>query len=214
MRSGATRKFAVLVSNVNRGGSHAVAVKNRNTEFADGVRRESDPALHAAEKRKRGGLPQSLIVDRGVPRGLPHTLNGFAQRGHQRVSMVRTSVARVLLSTRSFHRGCVSQIISAAGNDSRSAATAGKVCTISPREPRRRTRKRGSDMRGLANGVQEDRESNDLSDRRRWRRECPSGRRWRARARCRRCNRCPWHERRGEEPQAETSTLGSLKSTT
>src|SRR5580700_9913104 len=72
-----------------------------------------------------------------------------------RVSMVRTSVARVLLSTRTFHRGWVIQMISAAGNDSRSAATAGKVCTMSPREPSRRTRKRGSDMRGLANGIEE-----------------------------------------------------------
>src|SRR5277367_1138617 len=72
-----------------------------------------------------------------------------------RVSMVRTSVARVLLSTRNFHRGWVIQVISAAGNDSRNAATAGKVCTMSPREPSRRTRKRGSDMRGLANGIEE-----------------------------------------------------------
>src|SRR5271168_2382692 len=72
-----------------------------------------------------------------------------------RVSMVRTSVARVLLSTRDFHRGWVIQVISASGNDSRSAATAGKVCTMSPKEPSRRTRKRGSDMRSLANGIEE-----------------------------------------------------------
>src|ERR1700687_3843051 len=72
-----------------------------------------------------------------------------------RVSMVRTSVARVLLSTRNFHRGWVIQMISAAGNVSRSAATAGKVCTMSPREPRRRTRKRGSGMRRLADGIEE-----------------------------------------------------------
>src|ERR1700730_7468665 len=72
-----------------------------------------------------------------------------------RVSMVRTSEARALLSTRSLQRGWVSHTISAPGNVSRSAATAGKVCTISPRDPRRRTRKRGSGMRRLANGIEE-----------------------------------------------------------
>src|ERR1700693_3126721 len=73
----------------------------------------------------------------------------------ERVSMVRTLEARALLSTRNFQRGWVSQVISAAGNASRSAATAGKVWTISPREPKRRTRKRNSGMRGLTNGVDE-----------------------------------------------------------
>src|SRR5258708_19438414 len=65
------------------------------------------------------------------------------------------SVASSLLSTRPFHRGWVNQMMSAFGNDSRSAATAGKVWTISPREPRRTTRKRGSVMRRLANGLQQ-----------------------------------------------------------
>src|SRR5580700_8422260 len=74
---------------------------------------------------------------------------------NSRVSMVRTSETRALLSTRDFQRGWVSQTISAAGNVSRSAATAGKVCTMSPREPRRRIRKRASGMRRLANGIEE-----------------------------------------------------------
>src|ERR1700731_4783796 len=43
----------------------------------------------------------------------------------------------------------------AAGKDSRSAATAGKVWMMSPSEPSRTTRKRGSDMRGLAHGIEE-----------------------------------------------------------
>src|ERR1035438_2721775 len=73
----------------------------------------------------------------------------------ERVSMVRTSEARALLSTKNFQRGWVSQVISATGNVSRSAATAGKVWTMSPREPKRRSRKRGSGMRSLANGVDE-----------------------------------------------------------
>src|SRR5713226_1203464 len=73
----------------------------------------------------------------------------------ERVSVCQMSVASSLLSTNSFQRGCVSQIISACGNDSRKAATAGKVWTISPKEPRRTTRKRGSGMRRLANGVEQ-----------------------------------------------------------
>src|SRR5580700_9815023 len=72
--------------------------------------------------------------------------------GMERVSVAQTCVARVLLSTKSFQRGCVSQTISAFGKISRNAATAGKVCTMSPSEPRRRTRKRGSGMRSLADG--------------------------------------------------------------
>src|ERR1700676_452326 len=71
-----------------------------------------------------------------------------------RVSTVQTSEASELLSTRNLQRGCVSQTISAAGKVSRKAATAGKVCTMSPREPRRRTRKR-SDMRSLAERLEE-----------------------------------------------------------
>src|SRR5713226_9405518 len=73
----------------------------------------------------------------------------------ERVSVSQMSVARSLLSTNSFQRGCVSQTISASGNDSRRAATAGKVWTMSPREPRRTTRKRGSGMRRLANGLEQ-----------------------------------------------------------
>jgi len=42
--------------------------------------------------------------------------------------------------------------MSAFGKVSRKPETAGKVCTISPREPRRTTKKRGSGMRRLANG--------------------------------------------------------------
>src|SRR5712672_3580700 len=46
-------------------------------------------------------------------------------------------------------------MISAFGNVSRKPATAGKVWTISPREPKRTTRKRGSAMRRLANGFEQ-----------------------------------------------------------
>src|SRR5580700_1237357 len=70
-----------------------------------------------------------------------------------RESTGQISVARPLLATRFTQRGCVSQMISARGNEWRRPATAGKVWTMSPREPRRTTRKRGSDMRGLADGV-------------------------------------------------------------
>src|SRR5690348_8194386 len=68
-----------------------------------------------------------------------------------RVSTVQICDARSLVSTRSFHRWCVSQTISELGNVTRSAATAGNVWTMSPSEPRRTTRKRGSLMRSLAN---------------------------------------------------------------
>src|SRR5467141_264986 len=74
---------------------------------------------------------------------------------YERVSVSQISVANSLLSTSAFQRGWVSQTISASGNDSRKAATAGKVWTISPREPRRTTRKRWSDMRRLANGLEQ-----------------------------------------------------------
>src|ERR1700728_4628420 len=74
--------------------------------------------------------------------------------GSSRLSMVRTSEAKLLLSTSDFQRGWVSQTISAAGNVSRKAAAAGKVWTMSPKEPRRRIRKRGSGMRRLANGIE------------------------------------------------------------
>src|SRR6266404_3606731 len=43
----------------------------------------------------------------------------------------------------------------AGGKDSRNAATAGKVWMMSPSEPSRTTRKRGSDMRSLAHGIEE-----------------------------------------------------------
>src|SRR5579863_5986450 len=64
------------------------------------------------------------------------------------------SEARLLLATRFTQRGWVSQMISARGKELRRPATAGKVWTMSPREPRRTTRKRGSDMRGLADGIE------------------------------------------------------------
>src|SRR6266849_1351118 len=72
----------------------------------------------------------------------------------ERVSTVQTSEASWLLSTRSLHRGCVSQMIRAAGNDARKAATAGNVCTMSPSDPSRTARKRASAMRSLANGIE------------------------------------------------------------
>src|SRR5258705_10653389 len=63
-------------------------------------------------------------------------------------------VARPLLATRFTQRGCVSQTISARGNELRKPETAGNGWTISPREPRRTARKRGSDMRGMADGIE------------------------------------------------------------
>src|SRR5712692_6006720 len=74
---------------------------------------------------------------------------------YERVSVTKISVASSLLSTSAFQRGWVSQTISAFGNDSRKPATAGKVWTISPREPSRTTRKRCSGMRRLANGLEQ-----------------------------------------------------------
>src|SRR2546421_7245482 len=74
---------------------------------------------------------------------------------YERVSVSQISVANSLLATSSFQRGWVSQTISDSGNDSRKAATAGKGLTISPREPRRTTRKRWSGMRRLANGLEQ-----------------------------------------------------------
>src|SRR5690242_15815010 len=72
-----------------------------------------------------------------------------------RVSTSQISVTSSLLVTNDFQRGCVSQTISVAGNDSRNPATAGNVCTISPSEPRRTTRKRGSGMRSLADRIEQ-----------------------------------------------------------
>src|SRR5882757_8138704 len=71
-----------------------------------------------------------------------------------RESTGQLSEARPLLATRLTQRGWVSQMISARGKELRRPATAGKVWTISPKDPRRTTRKRGSDMRGLADGVE------------------------------------------------------------
>src|SRR5271167_307466 len=71
-----------------------------------------------------------------------------------RESTGQISVASPLLATNSTHRGCVSQTISAAGNDSRSPATAGKVCTMSPSEPRRTIRSRRLTMPPFSDGVE------------------------------------------------------------
>src|SRR5579863_9773321 len=70
-----------------------------------------------------------------------------------RVSTVHTSVAKALLFTRNCQRGCVSQTMREDGKDSRRAATAGNVWTMSPSEPSRTTRKRGSGMRSLAHRI-------------------------------------------------------------
>src|SRR5260370_13645857 len=75
--------------------------------------------------------------------------------GSDRGSTVYTSAASRLLSTSNFHLGCVIQTMRAAGNDSRSAAIAGNVCTMSPSEPSLTTKKCGSPMRGLAHRFQE-----------------------------------------------------------
>src|ERR1700747_2034276 len=71
------------------------------------------------------------------------------------LSTVQTSVANPLVFTRNSHLGCVSQMISAFGNDVRSPLTAGNACTISPREPRRTTRNLGSVMPSLARRLQQ-----------------------------------------------------------
>src|ERR1700722_9160995 len=73
----------------------------------------------------------------------------------ERVSAAQTSVAKLLAATKDSQRGCVSQAICAAGKVSRSAAMAGKVCTISPKEPNRTTRNRGSGIGPLANAVEQ-----------------------------------------------------------
>src|ERR1700684_2435572 len=67
-----------------------------------------------------------------------------------RDSTFRISEATPLLWIAPRPRGCVSQTISDEGNESRSAATAGNVCTMSPSDPNRTTRSRGSGMRRLA----------------------------------------------------------------
>src|SRR5215467_487354 len=72
-----------------------------------------------------------------------------------RVSTVHTSFARSLERTSVSHFGCVTQMISASGNDFRRAATAGKVCTISPSEPSRMTRNFCSAMGCLTHAAQE-----------------------------------------------------------
>src|SRR5579862_6581 len=69
---------------------------------------------------------------------------------NDRVSTVQICDARPLVPTSNFQRGCVSHAISAFGNVARKAATAGNVWTMSPSEPRRTTKKRGSVMRRLA----------------------------------------------------------------
>src|SRR5215813_10322133 len=71
------------------------------------------------------------------------------------VSVAQISNATAAALTKGSHLGCVNHVMFAAGNDSRSAETAGSVCTISPSEPRRTTRSRGSLMRRLANGFEE-----------------------------------------------------------
>src|SRR5262245_46620545 len=72
-----------------------------------------------------------------------------------RVSTVQTSFARSLERTSACHFGCVTQMISAFAKDSRKAATAGKVCTISPSEPSRMTRNFWSAMGRLTHAMQE-----------------------------------------------------------
>src|SRR5215467_3888815 len=72
-----------------------------------------------------------------------------------RVSTVHTSFARSLERTSACHFGCVTQMISAFVKDSRRAATAGNVCTISPSEPSRMTRNFWSAMGRLTHAPQE-----------------------------------------------------------
>src|SRR5215469_445589 len=80
---------------------------------------------------------------------MPRTLT------RSRESTGQISPARLLAATSSTQRGCVSQTISARGNPARRVATPGNVWTMSPSEPRRTTRKRGSDMRSLTDSVEQ-----------------------------------------------------------
>src|ERR1700722_13617061 len=73
----------------------------------------------------------------------------------ERVSAAQISVVSELLRTKVSQRGWVSQVIADCGKVSRKAATAGKVCTMSPSEPSRTTRKRGSGIGLLANCFEE-----------------------------------------------------------
>src|SRR5271154_2934386 len=68
----------------------------------------------------------------------------------ERVSVAHISDARLLLATRDSQRGWVSQVMCACGKVRRSAATAGKVWTMSPSDPRRTMRNRGSGIAILA----------------------------------------------------------------
>src|ERR1700756_5549145 len=72
-----------------------------------------------------------------------------------RVSTVHVSSARLLARINASHLGCVNQTISAFGNDLRSPLTAGNACTMSPSEPRRTTRNRGSAIWRLAHNLQQ-----------------------------------------------------------
>ena len=45
---GAPRQLPILVRDVNRRRLHPLVVENRHAEFANGVRRKSNPSLHAA----------------------------------------------------------------------------------------------------------------------------------------------------------------------
>src|SRR5271154_3970153 len=73
----------------------------------------------------------------------------------ERVSVAHISVASPLLATRDSQRGCVSQVIWLPGKVWRSADTAGNVWTMSPRDPRRTMRNRGSAILILANIFQQ-----------------------------------------------------------
>src|SRR6267142_5310989 len=77
----------------------------------------------------------------------------FRNEDKVRVSTVHTSDGKSLVCTKKDHRGCVSQTMLARGKDSRNAATAGKVWMMSPSDPSRTTRKRGSGMRRLAHRI-------------------------------------------------------------
>src|SRR5882762_9544052 len=77
----------------------------------------------------------------------------FRNEAKARVSTVHTSDGKSLVCTKKDHRGCVSQTILDRGKDWRNAATAGKVWMMSPSDPSRTTRKRGSGMRRLPHRI-------------------------------------------------------------
>jgi len=149
------RQFAILIGDVSGARGHAIGVEDWHSKFTDGFGREADSFGDPSQEWEECGFPEALIVDGGIPALGAYFRDGFGGRLRDCGNRpARFGWRGPLLATRFTQRGCVSQMISARGNELRKPETAGNVWTISPREPRRTARKRGSDMRGLADGVE------------------------------------------------------------